>query len=80
MNLNIKTRTVRYNNKILVSDGGFSLGKNNMVNSLESPVPKSAVTKMKSHRKFLQKQAITPKDLGQSTIAHEDEKLPLYSL
>ena len=27
MNLNIKTRTVRYNNKILVSDGKFSLGK-----------------------------------------------------
>ena len=28
MNLKIKTGTVRYNNKILVSDGKFSLGKN----------------------------------------------------
>ena len=27
MNLNIKTGTVRYNNKIFVSDGKFSLGK-----------------------------------------------------
>ena len=34
MNLKIKTGTVRYNNKILVSDGKFSLGKNDKVNSL----------------------------------------------
>ena len=34
MNLKIKTGTVRYNNKILVSDGNFSLGKNENVNSL----------------------------------------------
>ena len=59
MNLNIKTGTVRYNNKILVSDRGFSLGKNNMVDSLESPMPKAALT---SHK---HKQAITHKDLGQ---------------
>ena len=32
MNLNIKLGTVGYNNKILVSDRGFSLGKNDMVN------------------------------------------------
>ena len=32
MNLKIKTDTVGYNNKILVSDGNFSLGKNNEVN------------------------------------------------
>ena len=34
MELRIKTGTVRYNNKILVSDGNFSLGKNDEVNSL----------------------------------------------
>ena len=28
-----KSRTVGYNNKTLVSDSGFSLGKNNMVNT-----------------------------------------------
>ena len=34
MNLKIKTGTVGYNNKILVSDEKFSLGKNVEVNSL----------------------------------------------
>ena len=34
MNLKIKTGTVGYNNKILVSDGKFSLGKNDKVNAL----------------------------------------------
>ena len=36
INLKIKTGTVGYNNKILVSDGNFSLGKNDEVNSLET--------------------------------------------
>ena len=31
MNLNIRSGTVGYNNKILVSDGKFSLGKNDKV-------------------------------------------------
>ena len=35
MNLKIKTGTVGYNNKILVSDEKFSLGKNVEVNALE---------------------------------------------
>ena len=34
MNLKIRSGTVGYNNKIIVSDGKFSLGKNNKVNSL----------------------------------------------
>ena len=33
MNLKIKTGTVGYNNKILVSDGKFSLGENVEVNA-----------------------------------------------
>ena len=41
MNLNIRSGTVRYNNKILVSDGKFSLGKNNKVNALEPTAMKS---------------------------------------
>ena len=44
MNLKIKTGTVGYNNKILVSDGKFSLGKNEKVNSLES-----IMLKLKNH-------------------------------
>ena len=35
MNLNIWSGTVGYNNKILVSDGNFSLRKNDTVNTLE---------------------------------------------
>ena len=33
MNLKIRLGTVGYNNKILVSDGKFSLGKNDEVNA-----------------------------------------------
>ena len=58
MNLNIRLGTFEYNNKILISDGKFNLGKNDEVNTLEAPVPKAALT---SHK---QKQAITHKDLG----------------
>ena len=57
MNLKIKTGTVRYNNKILVSDGKFSLGKNVKINSLtldpRTPLrrePVISTPKMKSHK------------------------------
>ena len=42
INLKIRSGTVRYNNKILVSDGKFILGKNEKVNSV--PVMKSHKT------------------------------------
>ena len=63
MNLNIKTGTARYNNKILVSDGKFSLGKNNKVLALLS-TPKISHKPTITHA---QKQ----------TITHEDEKVAL---
>ena len=37
MELRIRSGTVRYNNKILVSDGKFNLGKNDEVNSSKTP-------------------------------------------
>ena len=40
MSLKIKTGTVGYNYKILVSDGNFSLGKNENIN-LTAPIMKS---------------------------------------
>ena len=43
MELKIKTGTVGYNNKILVSDGNFSLGKNHEVN-LMTPASKNHKT------------------------------------
>ena len=81
MNLKIKTGTVGYSNKILVSDGIFSLGKNENVNlmtpaitnhktnSLEIPTMKSTQTVVNSERTA---------DLEQKTIiSHEDEKVAL---
>ena len=37
MKLRIRSGTVRYNNKILIFDGKFNLGKNDEVNSLKTP-------------------------------------------
>ena len=44
MTLKIRLGTVGYNNKILVSDGKFSLGKNDEVNSLETSAIKNHKT------------------------------------
>ena len=41
MNLKIRSRTVGYNDKILLFNGKFILGKNEKVNSLEAPVIKN---------------------------------------
>ena len=81
MNLKIRSGTVGYNNKILVSDGKFSLGKNENVNlttpaikshkanSLETPAMKSTQTAFNSERTA---------DLEQKTISsYEDEKIAL---
>ena len=77
MTLKIKRGAVRYNNKILVSDGKFILGqndevtlttpaiKNHKTNSLEKPAMKSTQTAVNSGRTA---------DLEQVIISHEDEK------
>ena len=44
MKLKIKIGTVGYNNKILISNGNFNMGKNEKVNSLETPAMKSHIT------------------------------------
>ena len=49
MNLNIRSGTVGYNNKILVSNGKFSLMENEKVNSLVLE-PVISTAKMKSHK------------------------------
>ena len=84
MNLKFQTGTVRYNNKILVSDGKFSLGKNDKVNSLVlghmGPASGEPVIPMpKDHSSH--------KVVAQQTHAHElsqkptqeEEKLPFFS-
>ena len=51
MKLKIKTGTVGYNNKILVSNGNFILGKNEKVNSLEVPsAPQAETPAIKNHK------------------------------
>ena len=83
MELKIKTVTVGYNNKILVSDGKFILGKNEKVNSLEAPVMKShkgsnVVTQTAVTHKDSEKTAVTHKDLEEKlTITNEEEKIAL---
>ena len=82
MELKIKTGTVRYNNKILVSDEKFILGKNEKVSSLEAPVMKShkgsnVVTQTAVTHKDSET-AVTHKDLEKKpTITHEEEKIAL---
>ena len=74
MNLKIRPGTVGYNNKILVSDGKFNLGKNDEVNSLEAPAIKSHKTNsletptIKSHSNTAQELTHAP------TISHDNEK------
>ena len=77
MNLNIRLGNVGYNNKILVSDGKFSLEKNDKVNSLkpakDNKVIDFELTKapIKSHKVVAQSD--DTQDL-KPTITHEEEK------
>ena len=69
MNLKIKTGTVGYNNKILVSDGNFSLGKNDEVNLM--------VPAIKSHKtnSLAQKPNFSHKKQEHQPITHNEEKI-----
>ena len=77
MNLNIRSGTVRFNNKILVSDGKFNLGENEKVNSLVlEPVismPSHKVAKIKSHKVIAHAHELSQKP----TITHKEEKITL---
>ena len=91
MKLKIKTGTVGYNSKILVSNGNFILGKNEKVNSLETPAIKNHKTNsletptiktnpletptMKSTQTVVNSERTA--DLEQMIISHEDEKVAL---
>ena len=83
MYLNIRSGTVGYNNKILVSDGKFNLGKNHKINASEAPAMKShkysnVVAQISAAHKDLEQTAVTHKDLEQKpTITHSEEKAAL---
>ena len=82
MTLKIRLGIVGYNNKILISNEKFILGKNEKVNSLEAPVMKShkgsnVVTQTAVTHKDSET-AVTRKDLERKpTITHEEEKIAL---
>ena len=76
INLKIKTGTVGYNNKILVSNEKFSLGKNEKVN-FTVPVMKSTQTATNSNDVLSHAPAISEKNQEPKTITHNDEKIAL---
>ena len=69
MNLNIMPGTVGYHNKILVSDSGLSLGKNNVVNAPEKSINKTTI--VHGHKKSI----VQTQSKHTSGIMHEDEKI-----
>ena len=71
MELRIRSGTVGYNNKIFVSDGKFSLGKNNEVSSLET----SAINT--NSLELTHTPAISQKNQKPQTITHSNEKIAL---
>ena len=74
MTLKIKTGTVGYNNKILIADGKFILGKNEKVNSLETP----AISHKDSN--LVKQTAVTHRD-SETAVTHKDlEKKADYYL
>ena len=72
--MKIKTGTVGCNNKILISDGNFSLGKNDDINSLQTPAIKNHKTNS-LETPAIESHSNTTQGLTQApTISHEDEK------
>ena len=69
MNLKIRSGTVGYNNKIFMSDGKFSLGKNNKVNSL---VLEPVIPMPKGHPSH---KALAHTHESSQKPTHEDEKI-----
>ena len=85
MNLKIRSGTAGYNNKILVSDGKFSLGKNENVNLMVSVMKSHKTnslepTTIESHSNTTQ--GLGPKgtplhETHAQTISHDNEKTAL---
>ena len=79
MNLNIRLGTAGYNNKILVSDSLFSLGRNDMVNaSVPEKMSHNIVLKHAHQTSIIPKHAhkeVPSKHI--SAITHEGAKITL---
>ena len=83
MNLKIRSGTAGYNNKILVSDGNFSLGKNDEVNLMVPAIKSHNVTQTASisNDALLPRGSHAPnishKSQEPKTITHNDKKMAL---
>ena len=81
MNLKIRSGTVRYNNKILVFDSNFSLGKNEKVNAGLAKSEKETTTKQTTTiHKVVTKALQPPAPAEKAIITHEDEKIAVILL
>ena len=78
MTLKIRPGTVGYNNKILVSDGKFSLGKNENVNLTTLAIKNHKTNPLETPAIKSTHNSKRTSDLKQKTIiSHEDEKVAL---
>ena len=84
MELRIRSGTVGYNNKTLVSDGKFNLGKNDEVNSLKTPAIETnslETPAIESHlntaRGLTHTPTISHHEDEKPKITHSDEKISL---
>ena len=81
MTLKIRPGTVGYNNKILVSDGKFSLGKNDEVNAGLAKSEEETITKQTTTiHKVVTKAPQPPAPVEKAIITHEDEKIAVILL
>ena len=81
MTLKIRPRTVWYNNKILISDGKFSLGKNNEVNAGLAKSEEETTTKQTTTiHKVVTKAPQPPAPVEKAVITQEDEKIAVILL
>ena len=79
MNLKIRSGTAGYNNKILVSDEKFSLGKNENVNLMVPAIKSHKYSKTNSlEPTTIESHSTTTQGLTHTpTISHEDQKIAL---
>ena len=78
MQLRIRSGTVGYNNKILVSDGKFNLGKNEHINSLEvHSAPQAETPAIKTNSLKLTHSPTISHEDEKPKITHSDEKIAL---
>ena len=81
MNVKLRSRTVGYNNKILVSDGNFSPGKNEKVNAGLAKSEEETMTKQTATiHKVVTKAPQPPAPAEKAIITHEDEKIAVILL